>query len=198
MHEEEKDFSVNTELDEPHFDDERTLLSAKPVVPLDQVQSESRMKALRLTATITVAVVLGTLGARFVYYRRAVLLPVQPTFRDITSDVGGQFEEPEQAKEVVIGVEQAGLKEPPNQDKSEDLRQQEELENSGRPRLQKTRATRQNRVPETDSETTGEQQVSRRVSQWEERRERRARRNGASSKSDLGRIDEIFEGTPSP
>jgi hypothetical protein len=197
MYEEAQDFSVNTELDEPHFDDERTLLSAKPVVPLDKVQSESRMKALILTATITVAVVLGTLGARFVYYRRAALLPVQPTFPDITSDVRGQIEEPEQAKEVAIGAEQAGLQEPSNQE-SEDLGQQDVLENGGRPRLQKTRATRQIHSPKTDSEISGEQKVSRRVSRWEERRERRARRNGGSSKSDLQRIDEIFEGTPTP
>jgi hypothetical protein len=197
MPEEAPDSGVNTGLGEPHFDDERTLLSAKPVVPLDRVKSESRSRTLMLTATITVAVVLGTFGARFIYNKRAVAFTDQHTLPDVTSGVSGAYEELPQAQEVLSGDEEAGLEKPASLDEPADVKPH--VPQNSRPRLQKAKATRENHAPQTDSaETTDEPSVSRRISRWEERRERRARRRDARSRSDLQRIDQIFEGTPKP
>jgi len=199
MQVETREASVNTKLSEPHFDDERTLLSARPVVPLDRVKSESRRKTLLLTATITVAVVLGTLGARFVYYKRAAVLTNQLTFPELTSDVAGTYEEARLTPDVATGDEQVGLEETPTLHELENVTNSEVHKNSTGPRLRKARAARENNAPQTDSEkTTDEQKVSRRVSRWEERRERRARRNNGGSTSDLQRIEQIFEGSPRP
>jgi hypothetical protein len=56
------DTSSEFSLSEPHFDDEATILSARPVVPLDGVPSYQSPYALRLTRRwILAAIVLGSL-----------------------------------------------------------------------------------------------------------------------------------------
>lgn len=52
----------------PHFDEEATLLSARPVVPLHEVRAETRSKGrLLFASTIVAAVVLGALGASLLF-----------------------------------------------------------------------------------------------------------------------------------
>jgi hypothetical protein len=63
--EEALDFGPQSALpDEPHFDEEWTVLSARPVVPLDQLNSAAkRHSALKLVGAFMAAIVLGALVA---------------------------------------------------------------------------------------------------------------------------------------
>jgi len=66
----EQYFGNELPLVEPHFDEEATLLSAQPVVPLRQIKSEERArKGLILGAIIACSLAVGGLGAAFIYKR---------------------------------------------------------------------------------------------------------------------------------
>jgi hypothetical protein len=55
---------------EPHFDEEATLLSARPVIPLHEIQAEA-LSGRRLTfgVAIIVSLLVGAFGATFIYKR---------------------------------------------------------------------------------------------------------------------------------
>lgn len=54
----------------PHFDEEATLLSARPVVPLHEVRAETRSKRrLAFASTIVAAVLVGAIGASLLFLR---------------------------------------------------------------------------------------------------------------------------------
>jgi hypothetical protein len=66
--EDERDFDGNLLLAEPHFDEEATLLSAQPVVPLDRVESERRLsRRMSFGIAIISSLVLGALAAKVIY-----------------------------------------------------------------------------------------------------------------------------------
>jgi hypothetical protein len=67
----EQDLSqAEIQLDEPHFD-EATLLSARPVVPLEVVEAKSRsINRLLVGSAILLALLVGVLGATFIYKSR--------------------------------------------------------------------------------------------------------------------------------
>ncbi|MEP6741878.1 MAG: hypothetical protein ABJB61_05215 [bacterium] len=86
---------TNTELSlaEPHFDDEATLLSARRVVPLDEVESDEPQKRWHLAsgwmfvATVVGALLLG-IAASAIYYSRVNREPAQ-SFVDAESIASG-------------------------------------------------------------------------------------------------------------
>ena len=58
-------------LTEPHFDEEATLLSARPVVPLQEVKAEENFrKGLLFGLAMAGSLMLGALGASFIYRQR--------------------------------------------------------------------------------------------------------------------------------
>ena len=60
------------DLNEPHFDEEATVLSAKPVVPLEEIKTrETSKKRLVLGAAMLFAVLVGAVGGVFVYKQRS-------------------------------------------------------------------------------------------------------------------------------
>ncbi len=60
------------ELDEPHFD-EATLLTARPVVPLEVVEAKSRsLNRVLIGSAIVVALFIGVFAASFIYRSRGV------------------------------------------------------------------------------------------------------------------------------
>jgi hypothetical protein len=64
-------FGADLQLSEPNFDDETTVLSAHPVVPLDQVQPETpSVRRLGFGLAILVAAVVGALGASLIFKQR--------------------------------------------------------------------------------------------------------------------------------
>lgn len=191
--------TVNNQLSEPHFDDERTLMTAKPVVPLESVESDFRKRRRLVTATVTVAVALGTLSATFLYFKWTPS-PAEYSFvQNAQAGVYGTTEAPE--FDVADAPEQV-LAEPLE---STDATANEVKRTSSKTSTAKQAETsRPVRAAPRDDETPAETEdddarVSRRVDRWEERRERRAmKRRRNQSNSDLMRIDQIFEGTPRP
>lgn len=197
---------MSYELTEPHFDDERTLLSARRVIPLDRVDALSRRKQWWLSATIAVAAALGTLGG-FIYYRRGTPAQTRPALSHATqAGVGASFEEPLESAYVDtterLGVEEEAVE---AGDELSDVTVKPSVDSVKRiprrppavsePAEESTSAVDGASV-EDDSERD---RASRRVERWEERRERRIRRrNQEKQPNDLFRIDQIFEGAPRP
>lgn len=67
---EQEPSQAEIQLDEPHFD-ETTLLSARPVVPLEVVEAKSRsINRLLVGSAIVLALLVGVLGATFIYKSR--------------------------------------------------------------------------------------------------------------------------------
>ena len=62
----------STDLGTPQFEDEETLLSARPVVPLDVVKAETKRWRLLFAIAVLVAMLAGAASAAFVYSRRSV------------------------------------------------------------------------------------------------------------------------------
>ena len=61
----------NDALTEPHFDEEATMLSARPVVPLEEIRAETNSRRrLAFGLSILVALVIGALGATLIYKHR--------------------------------------------------------------------------------------------------------------------------------
>lgn len=59
-------------LDEPHFDEEATLMSARPVVPLHEVKAEERSgRRFVFGLLLVAALMIGVFGATLVYRQRA-------------------------------------------------------------------------------------------------------------------------------
>ena len=59
------------ELNEPHFDEEATMLSARPVVPLEEIRTrENSKKRLAFGAAVLFSVIVGALGATLIYKQR--------------------------------------------------------------------------------------------------------------------------------
>ena len=63
--------SGDLQLAEPHFEDEATLLSARPVVPLQALEARARSaRTLVFGLAMVVALMLGALGATLIYKQR--------------------------------------------------------------------------------------------------------------------------------
>jgi hypothetical protein len=72
-------FDADWQLAEPHFDDEATLLSARPVVPLRRLEAQARsVRLLVFGLTVVVALVIGALGATLVYKQRGQVQQPMP------------------------------------------------------------------------------------------------------------------------
>lgn len=197
--------TVNRPLTEPHFDDERTLLSAKPVVPLEAVAANSRQRLWLLTATITVAVALGTASAAFLYYKWTPSVSAYSSFADsVQAGAIGKTEPVPEQLDVISAPEQEV--QPDSQGtESTDTTAVKDVKKPAKVVAEKKPMTKS---PEPKAEPSDndirlpaeyDEPQSRRIERWEERRARRAaRRNRNRSNEELMRIDQIFEGTPRP
>ncbi len=59
-------------LEEPHFDEESTILSARPVVPLEVVEAKSRsLRRILIGAALVVALMVGAFAASFIFRLRS-------------------------------------------------------------------------------------------------------------------------------
>ena len=68
----EEYFEDGVHLGEPHFDEEATLLSARPVVPLQEIKAEERSrKRLILGFAMACSLVMGALAATLIYKQRS-------------------------------------------------------------------------------------------------------------------------------
>lgn len=177
-------------VEQPHFDDELTVLTAQPVVPLQQI--DAKVKHRRrwfLGGAFVLAMLLGAVSALISAYFKLRSVP-QPEIQSLSiSSV------PEPAVvETPLPIPEPATTTPEDTDKTE---------RRDRPA---TRAVRLNQ--RVDQPRLSEEEQLRRVreavlvEEWQERRqrrvERRERRRAQHGDRDLSNIDEIFEGRRQP
>ena len=165
---------------QPHFDDERTVLSARPVVPLEQV--DTKIKHRRrwfLGGAFAVAMFLGAASALVSAYFKFRNVP-EPEIESLSV-----LSLPEPTPEVP--VVQVIPERPKPRPKSRD-------------KIQNTDRTDYSRMSEDDALRHIRDSVL--VDEWQERRarrvERRERRRAQHHERDASNISEIFEGMRRP
>ena len=208
------DAENSSELAEPHFDDEATVLSARQVVPLDEVPAYESPKSSRLTRKwMFAAIVLGSLLLGVVggaaYYSYLNRKPAQ-TFVDtgeIAAGVEGIATEP--AVTTVAGARPAAP--PPVEDATPELSEKEISESLKEPAdyPAQTRRAAARRVgvitpaSDRDEEEIREEREDqireeRKAARKEEKRRKRQLERERKARNDLTRIREIFEGPQKP
>jgi hypothetical protein len=181
--------SVNTPVP-PHFDDERTILSARRVVPLERINAKVRNRRYWfLAGALTIAMMLGAASALVASYLklRNVATPVAAT--EATPEPVAVAESVPAASPVVEETEQveSPKKSEPPVKRSPVAKPVDELYKPSR--------------PEKVSEAEDLDRIRDAVlyDEWQERRARRAerrerRRLDRYNHRDLSNLDEIFEG----
>lgn len=197
-------FSADLQLAEPHFDEESTVLSARPVVPLRAIEAQGRSsRTLVFGLAIAVALMAGALVATLVYKQRGqnpsptlveAAVPIsEPTSQqDLNStEAAGVIAGPGEAKPVAENETEAetgtawasetAKKPAPLISKNSALaRRTTTAEEAREARKELRRAERADAQLERDA-------------RHQARRETRARRA-----NDVTRIREIFEGSSRP
>ena len=193
-------------LTQPHFDDEATVQTARPVVPLEEVRRASRSRQkLLLSAALCLAAVVGAVAASIVFSERQ-----QPSPESATATIPQSSEESANGFVTPSG-EASGATVDPNETVAIDSSAatpdsaDEALEVPSSPRVSRQQPVRNSRVskpvekvvtrPEPEAE---DREADERAARREERREARRLRRERRAGDGLTRIREIFEGSPRP
>jgi type IV secretory pathway VirB10-like protein len=189
---------------EPHFNDERTILSARPVVPLEKIEKKARhRRQWFLGGAFALAMMLGAASALVASYLKLRNVPQTATEVSVEEDVPpapvAVVESTPSATPVTEEEQVAATTPPVTLSKEEPAPKH------------RTIAAHPNAEPVEDrdvrqpSEEEQLQQVREAVlyDQWQERRARRAlrrerRRAERYNHRDLSNLDEIFEGRRRP
>lgn len=217
----EQQYSAGLQLSEPHFEEEATLLSARPVVPLHEIEAAKRSrKRLTFGLALVTALVVGALGATLIYRQRGQA-PETATVETGTVETALA-----DASETAAGVSTAataggGKSEAPAPTVSASVPVRDKVRDEAAEKPRDNAAARsrkpapQSARPTKSSDPWRDQEVDRMEAQWAERRaerrEARRLRREAQRESggevrgrrvrrsdDLLRIREIFEGPPRP
>jgi hypothetical protein len=198
--------ATNLHLAEPHFDDEATLLSARPVVPLREVEKSSRArKNLIYGLTITLAVLAGAFGATVVYRQRTQSQQTATTTTATFAPVSAAA----QATAGADGEDGAATAQPAVVESAKPPHQTRiaradatglDANLTGPPASDRAGETE---TPQADARERRELKAMRRAEQLHriragERELRREARGERPAVRDLLRIREIFEGSPRP
>ncbi len=211
------DDSIN--LGEPHFDEEATILAARPVVPLDEVKETKRSKGGRaLALAIGGGLIIGLLAAMLIFrYLSVGQPPVETTSAEAPTQVAeqpvGQLPTSGGGAASIDAPKPSEQENPPVA--SNDDRQTEPQIDEPRTVRTPDRSSEVERRPvivtdaprpADDGEDEEVDRAARRAERQEARRERRRAAREAKrqdrqqppTSDDLTRIREIFEGTPRP
>ena len=202
-------YSNNENTIPPQFDDERTLLSARQVVPLAKIDAKlTRRRRWILSGAFATAMILGAASALLASYLRL----------RTNSTVASQVTQVELTPEPLpLPADELVTEEPPA---IAVLEEDEPAETAPDVVVEapKTESTRKRRVvprPESDyipsrdtSDEVSEEDELERIraavlyNEWQERRQRRInrreRRRAERASRDLSNLDEIFEGPRRP
>jgi hypothetical protein len=190
----------------PNFDDEATVQSARPVVPLHEVRKavRSRNKML-LGSALCLAALVGAVAASLVFSQRS-----QPVEESATAAM------PESSKETNPGFstpsgEASGAIVDPRETVAVETEAASADSTEGRPEVQtapvnRKQPVRNTRVPKPVEEVVSNpepdpdqyREAVERAARREERREARRLRRERRTADGLTRIREIFEGSPRP
>lgn len=193
----------STPTSEPHFEDERTLHSARPVIPLEKIESKERHRRhLFLAGAFALAMMLGAASALLASYLKLRNVPtVAAEISEIetplvpaaaTEPVAGELPITGQTAEVLpIEEEQAEITVTPKRPS---------VVRRPAPVHRNTDLSRPRTVRDVDE---GDELQRIRdavlIDEWQERRARRAARRERRNRvdhhdRDLSNLDEIFEG----
>lgn len=182
-------------LSEPHFDDEATVLSARPVVPLSEVGQSSwrRSRGWTLALTIVAATVLGALGSAL-YLSQVNRESSDALLESEALTAGAAGESTETANTDQIPALGANEKAAP-------VEQPEIVGSEPAPTTSSTETDNAGRRPVarridvlTHSTSREERKAARRLAKEQQREQERENRRAR----DLTRIREIFEGPQRP
>jgi hypothetical protein len=192
---------------EPHFDDDRTLRSAQPVVPLEQINKKVRhRRQWFLGGAFAIAMVLGAASALLASYLK---------LRHTPTAVTEVAEDPEIAP-APVPVTETMAATAPDPDEAEAAETTESLEPATTPKKEspprhRTVVVKRNPQPvELRDPRMSEAEELQRIRQavlvdeWQERRARRVERRERrrweryNNHRDLSNVDEIFEGRRRP
>lgn len=191
---------VDTHLpaEQPHFDDERTLLTARPVVPLAKIDAKERnLKRWVLGGAFALAMVLGAGSALIASYLKLRNVPSTAT------EASAEADAPVAPLAVAPEVNTSEFPVVENTEEAEPL---EEPVTPKRAPVVRRRAERDTDLvrPRVVRDTNEEDELQRiresvLIDAWEERRARRAARRERRNRvdhhdRDLSNLDEIFEG----
>lgn len=209
---ENQDFSLDHSISEdeplthPHFDDEVTIQSARPVVPLHEVKRASRTKnRLLLGGALCVAAVIGFFAASFVSQPRSVQDSTTANTNE-TSTLSADFVAPSsEAGGATVNPNAAIALDSEAKTTGADLNIESKASSVHQPQTRNTRSERkvEKEVPaaqviEPDDQDVPVDEEFRR-GRREARRLRRERRiNERRAGDETTRIREIFEGSPRP
>ena len=184
----------------PHFDEETTLLSARPVVPLHEVKAEARSRrGLIFGLTILAAILLGATSA--------TLMMMQSGQNPQSASEAGMSQLAVSASGAANGFTSGPDEARVSASREEDKEAQSiEVPNAheSSKKLPKAASSRKASKAdsadyETDEYFENDERESRRAERRDSRREmKRLRRKGEQVGDDLLRIREIFEGSPRP
>ncbi len=197
--------NVSTSAAQPHFDDERTLLSARPVVPLEKIDAKERHRRhWLLGGAFALAMMLGAASALLASYLKLRNVPV------VASEIS-EIETP--AAPVAAAVEPVESELPVTTEHTAGAEHIEEESDIitvtpkrapvvSRPAIvpRSTELMRPRTVRGLDEEDELERiRESILIDEWQERRARRAARRERRNRMnhpdrDLSNLDEIFEG----
>jgi hypothetical protein len=189
----------------PHFDDERTVMSARPVVPLETIETKVRhRRQWLLGGAFAIAMMLGAASALLGAYWK--LRSVSPVAVDVSKEV-----EAAPAQVAVAESQPANTPEVGNVESVEEPTATAIAPKKDAPVKRRTVVARQNSDPteaRDDRRLNEDEELDRirqavLVDEWQERRARRASRrerrlNERYNHRDLSNLDEIFEGRRRP
>jgi hypothetical protein len=204
-HPEFNDLLAEDELTLPHFDDEATVQSARPVVPLHEVRKASRSKRrVVLGAALCLFAFVGAVAASLVYSNREpqVVESATATTPESAQDSSPKFIAPSgEASGAILNPQETLAADTGTA--TENHSETVAVQTSTAANRQPVRNTRVSRPvekvliqPEPQDREADEQELLREEGREARRlrRERRERRAGDG----LTRIREIFEGSPTP
>ena len=187
------------ELSTPRFDDERTLLSARPVVPLAEIpRLKSKWRFSWKPGAIGAGVITLVIAAALTVSRNA-----KPTQSQTASEPQVTAQVPQSANEETgdgPSTPADSESDTPSQPKRQAPKVKVAIENSEKPeRVRKSTVAPpdDDRISEDIDEQIEEQRLRREARREERRFERRARRDAwrrAQDRDDVFRINDIFEG----
>lgn len=204
-------------LNEPHFDEEATLLSARPVVPLEEVKAEEgSRRRLVFVFSILIALAAGALGGTLLYKYRSQISTTEvqtavPSGEETTgqtaavADAGGDTFDPHSNASSTTEKSNSEIVSPEIPARSDSTPAKSSIQTAPRVVLPSTARERdaENRRDDMarENDDDSERKLRREERKEERRRAREAQREarrGRDASDDLLRIREIFEGAPKP
>jgi hypothetical protein len=199
----------------PHFEEERTLLAARPVVPLGEVKRQTLKQRWLAALGIVAAVLLGSLGLTLIAYKQALPTPqatvtetgepapdleTQGVLGSASGAASGLARDiPEHQTSAVAGSATSDTKDVPLSDSHRIVKSQAPGISRNIARSARTRGV----VKSQEEDLRNDDRALLRAERKQERqlareamRERRKKRQQVGD--DLMRIREIFEGSPRP